>query len=286
MNGDTEPAPAAPKKNGKSNGHVDEANKMYTWPTRAGACKRLGIEPSELPSLIRNGLTQHQAPDGSARFNPDELDDWQQFAATAKNGGPQTIVLNADVLKQSVELAKQAQEQVRELVSLVAQPIKDALAVLKDENRELREERKHFLTIHVDMIKAREELLNDAHIRTLTTEVAAKHENRKEKVFGLLIGRLPKLVEQVEQTIIGGDPKVRRQTKATIDLLKSIDAPLLNGLLELDLLDEKQKALVQQILNPDAPPAEPAKAETPSPAPAESEKTTVVDTTATEAKAP
>jgi uncharacterized membrane protein len=118
------------------------------WPTMTIAAESLGVSRKKLSELIRSGqLKKYTGPrgiPGGYRVNPEEVElfaeqlaDAEDAAETAK---PADAPSTAEVVRASIDGAKQAQAHAERLITLFDAPYKFVLDTLRDENTALRAE--------------------------------------------------------------------------------------------------------------------------------------------------
>lgn len=219
------------------------------WPTSEEAARRLGISVRQLGRYIRRGLLKrHQSPDGGKayRFSPDDLKEFAEKMVEegGLDVGDNDLPQDDRTLKEANDLVRQAQghiertfERQANITDQLIQHLRSELAIRNERVRYLEEKQNEVAVL-------RENLLNEAHFRNLAQVSAEKKDNRKDKAVGLVINRLPGILDKLETAAIGDTA----QAKAVVGLLKGFDRDTLVGLLEVDILTPEQKAQVRTIL--------------------------------------
>src|SRR5260221_818922 len=89
------------------------------------------------------------------------------------------------------------------------------------------------------------------HERTLETKVVSDQLDRKKKVTDAFTGKLPALLDRLETSIIGGDPRVKSATATTIEFLKKLAPEKLQALVADDMpfLSSEEKDLLRKLLD-------------------------------------
>lgn len=96
-----------------------------------------------------------------------------------------------------------------------------------------------------------EAIQSEAHFRELATKQMGASEARKAQLVGVLVGKLPKLVDQVTATLTGGRAAGgfdADKLEAAVELLGGLDPKLLEVL--PGFLTERQQALLAKITGP------------------------------------
>lgn len=234
------------------------------WPTAASAGRRLGVSRTKVQAMTKSGELncQVRCPDNTIRYDPDVIDaiaenlgslperddDDSDGDATKPLIAPR---IAADGFRAGTELTKQAHKHLETMVGLLVSPIRQALEVLERQCAKLQERNEKLEALRDDSILAREELLNRKVERDLMLKDHDSTQARKTQAWELFLRSAPKLLEQAAGSIVAKDPQAAEQVSATIELLRDPEmAELIKGLLETDMLNPRQKAMVERIVNP------------------------------------
>lgn len=218
------------------------------WPTAPRAAKLLGCSIRHLVRHVERGtIERHQGPDGTFRYNPDELEDaksdiLENIQATSDEGRELVVT---EGFKSGTELVKQSHKHAEMMFGLYKDPINQLLEMFRKENETLRTRVTELEKVRDENAQKREELISEQHMREILTAKVLKGEARKEKAFGLVIDKIPSVFDKFVDSHLGQSKEV----KATIELLKGFDKESLAMLLETEIVTEEQKAHIRTILN-------------------------------------
>lgn len=220
------------------------------------ACARLEITPLELERMARDGeIQRYKTKDGAWRYDPDEL---AEIAADlAKIPKPTPGMPMAEGFNAGTSLVKQAQANVESLMKLVVEPMKLALASLKDTNEALLEENKELRRGREETVCAREALLNQQLERDLVRNMAAKREQWRDEAWKEVKPQLGRLTDALATKWLKADPDQLKKMDAAQKLIQGLDIAKLAALLEMDFLSETEKTYLRTIIG--KPATEPAK---------------------------
>lgn len=232
----------------------DETPEIKTIPrSRSGfvgatkACARLGITPLELERMARDGEVQrYKTGDGACRYDPDELS--ELAADLDKIPKPTPGMPMAEGFNAGTSLVKQAQANVESLMKLCVEPMKLALASLKDTNEALLEENKQLRNGREETVQAREALLNQQLERDLVRNMASKREQWRDEAWKEVKPQLGRLTDALATKWLKADPDQLKKMDAAQKLIQGLDIAKLAALLELDFLSEAEKNHLRVIL--------------------------------------
>lgn len=227
-----------------------------SWPTGNAAAALLHIAPMEVQRLWMTGeISRYKCPDNCYRFDPEQLAQWMQERAAAPTD-EQDPHKNPDVVmkaqEQATRLLIQAQNHLEKLADLYSDPIRQTLKLLERSNDRLAERNAELEAKLLEVSQMREQMLEQMFSREIAKAQHEASERRKGEAWKLLMARMPEMFDALKVTIAGRDNRTMARVLSTIELLESLPADLVTALKELDVLDEKQKGLVDRILNPDA----------------------------------
>ncbi len=217
------------------------------WPTAPKAAKLLGCSIRHLVRHVERGtIERHQGPDGTFRYNPEELEDAKdsilENIQTTDNESREMVV--SEGFKSGTELVKQSHKHAELMFGLYRDPVNQLLEMFRNENVALRARIAELEKVRDENAQKREELISEQHMREILTAKVLKGEARKEKAFGLVIDKIPSVFDKFVESSLGQSKEV----KATIELLKGFDKDSLTMLLETEIVTEEQKAHIRTIL--------------------------------------
>lgn len=168
------------------------------------------------------------------------------------------------VLDSANSLLKQAQSHHEKTFGPYSDATREVLELLRQENKDLRAQNAELVKVHLDNVKAREEMLSQAHERELAGKMFLAAEERKREALETFKGPAKELLKRF---VAGGPdtvpapastaPKLeaaRRLLGSLTDqqLLMLLGAELvtdgLSGLLGTGVLSAEQEAMVREVL--------------------------------------
>jgi hypothetical protein len=160
------------------------------------------------------------------------------------------------------DLLKQLLRHNEQMMGPTAEAQRELLVVLKDENKSLREQLASLTAVHLENMKAREELISEAHARTIELKMFEESEARKQAALDMAKGPVKQLLARVVGGA-GGDtvpassgklaPARALLASLTDDQLAMLIAvpdlrDMLTALLETEVLSDEQKGFVREVL--------------------------------------
>jgi hypothetical protein len=219
----------------------------HSWPGPTAAAVRLGIRPPQFRRLVADGeIAEHRRPDGTVRFDPDELDALAKELSGMPDDAPPTGGVPADGMRAGTDLVRQAQSHVEKMLKLTLDGFASAAAASKETNEQLLAELRDARKTHLDMVVAREQALSEAHER----EQLATHLTETRAMKMGLIEQLKPNAQAVISAIaarIAGEGK-EAAANATIQLLQTLHPGQIEALKASGFLEPEQAKLVDQIL--------------------------------------
>lgn len=200
--------------------------KFAGWYTRAITAKKLGISLSTLLRRVEEG-TYYSEPDGEGIwwFNPKEIDALVPEAASEGS---------AAVISATAQALKQAQDHNEVLLRVATEPSQMALKLLMRANERLEGENKVLRERETEYLKAREQMISEAHERELASRIVDAREKRYEEGFKLLITYAPKLIEQASGM---------KDLKPLIEVLDGLDDAMIDMLVPSFLTEDQAKKI-------------------------------------------
>lgn len=145
-------------------------------------------------------------------------------------------------------LVEQATRHTESAFKLVFDPAKELFTLLRDENVSLRESNAKLTQTHLDLIKAQEALLSEAHERELAARESAAAIERKTEMLNLGKKILPVIAAQMAGISPSAlDPKLA----ATVEFLKTVDRSKVELMLGSDFLSDTEKSLLRKAMGID-----------------------------------
>lgn len=140
---------------------------------------------------------------------------------------------------------------VQRFVNIVAAPAERMLDKHDQFSKRIIERNEYLETLAFKMLKAQEEALTEREVRELAKQVHSASEQRKTDAWKLIMNRAPRLLDQIEASVLDKNPQAKKQVQAAIELLSSpeITPEMLDVIREF--LSDKNKELLDQILDPD-----------------------------------
>lgn len=221
------------------------ASNVESWLRAVQVSREFGMHVRVLSKLAAEGKVRREKnATGTFVYCPEDVLAFQQAQGEVEQDAHKTEV----VLSNGNDLLKQAHGHIEKMFAPAMAATNAAQEMLRQANADLRAENSELRKLHLDLVKAREEMLNDAHSRELAGKMWEASEARKQKVFGVLAqGPLPKLLSQV-MAAFGLDETASGQTAAAIELLKSLEGAQLEALLMTDFVTDEQKELIRKVM--------------------------------------
>jgi DNA-binding transcriptional MerR regulator len=207
----------------------------------ADAARRLGISKATLIRYSDSGVIKAQLNEkGNRVYKESDLDDYLE----KRTGAPDSQF--ALSVAQN-ELTTTALDHIRKTFELVHEPSLAVMSILKDENTALRNRNGELEKLTTDLIKAREQALNEQHARDIATKEAEASLKRKDDVMALLKTVAKPLSAQILASV-GGTDKTKAVTAAMVNFLTKIDRDKIEVMLKLDFLDAEEKDALRELL--------------------------------------
>lgn len=247
---------------------LDPPTIWRSWKTVRTGSQHLGILQPDFRDYVKKyGIKLLECPDGTRRIDPVDLETLAEKVEEAEESDveaverprkapveapePSPVGIERQALTVAMRLAKDAQGHVNDVLKLVVDPQRVTQDLLsrtlewQSNYIEKLQERVDLLERKLDENRQRaEDLASEQLERDLAVKSAEKSEERKHQAWGLLKAQLPGIIAQVTMSMARTDPKV----VAAVQLLQSLDPSLLQGLGELDILNDEQRALLATVL--------------------------------------
>ena len=247
------------------------------------AAARLGVPQLDIERMARDGeLTKYRSKDGATRYDPAELE--ELAADLEKIPKPSPAIPMAEGFHAGTSLVKQAQGNVESLMKLVVEPMKLALASLKDTNEALLKENAELREGREANVAAREALLNQQLERDLLRKMAEKREQWRDDVWKEAKPQFGKIADAISSRWLKADPDQLKKMEAAQKLIRGLDIAKLAALMEMDFLTDDEKNHLRVILGKapttpapktdGAPATESPKTESPKDSPDEKKEST------------
>lgn len=205
------------------------------------AAKQLGVTKTTLYRYADTGVISVQRdPKGNRFFLQDDIDSFKE----RRNGTDQVAVLTAN----QNELTTIALDHVRKTFELMHDPALAVLNILKAECAALRERCSQLEQVNTDLIRAREEALNQQHERDLATVQVESSLRRKDEVLAILKDVSKPLMASVAATMATSVNAADTKTAAMYDFLSKVDTDKIRTLLAMPFLDEEEKESLKKLL--------------------------------------
>jgi len=236
-------------------------NEWQTWPGVNAVANKVDMTAAQLRALIRTGQVRAlQCPNGSWRMQPSdvellveafgiEADESEDAIGSLRKG---KAAQEMTVLKQAVDLVKQAHSHVETMVKSLTDPQHKALELVLDLLGKMQTRVALLEDSRDQFALAREKMMSEGTVRDLAKTQADADEARKADLWKLIMAQGPKLIAQVEASILEKNPEHGQRILAARDLVMSLDPAIVAGLLETGLLNDEQKSKVRTIINPSA----------------------------------
>ncbi len=92
-------------------------------------------------------------------------------------------------------------KHIEELYRLTRDPLSEQLQALREENKDLREHQKRMADEYINIVKLREELLDQKHTRELANEIAQESGKTKREALELLKKAAPFVFHGIMETV-------------------------------------------------------------------------------------
>lgn len=230
------------------NGHSEDTQieNIEHWPTQKQVTTDYGIPARDLSRLVNRGAVRTGLVAGLRRFSPDDI---EAHKANAEG--------QAAVGDQFVKMLKQEQDHGARIFDKAIQLLGPGVQLAQHYEKELArlQARVELLEgTHDTMLREKEKLISESHLRDLEIRQFEAKKERGAKVLGMISGVMPSLVSQIKETFgLAGNPKA----KAALELLESLkgDESVSALLAHPDFFDAHQKHLLAIVLADDKPAA-------------------------------
>ena len=217
------------------------------WPQAKAAAAELEITQKMLLQFVRqNKISQFRGGDGTWRYRPEELEKLREKMLVGTGDVP-TFEANAsvsDVLAANVALLKQAQDHLEAMMKMISAPMKVGIDFLTEQSRQINERLGKLEASRDELIATRERLLTEEEMRILLRKQEEGKERRRGEAFELVKEHGPKVLAQLGETFAARSP----EGVAAVKLMNSLDPFLIEGLLEMDLLNDEQKSFLRAVV--------------------------------------
>lgn len=222
------------------------------WVTATVASKLLGIPQRRVARLGERGDVQRRLSDPNAKSSPYVyyVPELRQFASGEHAPDPQVQF----ALTQA-RLLEMATNTIREQWKLMTEPMIEQQRILREENADLRAHQKTMGDQYMELLKLREDLVDQKHTRELADQMARESADLKRDALGLLKKAAP--------FIWGGVLETLSRKQAFGALRAALTPEQVEVILAADVLTEDQKELFSETFKTKAPPVEPEPEEGP-----------------------
>jgi len=253
----------APKNgsNGKSP-VTDEERRANNWPAIETVAKQLRVPFSRVQEYVREGYLTVVKVRGRARFNPEEVDKMVEVLGEipsedeAEDRRASRAGMPAEAVRATAELVRQVSAQVKEVHELCMQLHKlnmeswEKAAGAQDKAfTRVLDRCSKYETVIDQYLDAREEQFSNQVLRDMAVRTNEATLSRRQEMWSTTKDQLVKLLEIVGQRVgVDLDPKTLKKLKLAGSLLQSMPRVQLDVLLESDFIDDKQKAILRELL--------------------------------------
>jgi hypothetical protein len=214
---------------------VSGAENTETWLGKQAAAALTGIDIRRLHYLGESQqVRRRKTPLGSWEYAATDLEAFQQ---------PE----NAQSAL-TAELIKESNEHARESFKLAFGPAKELFTLLRDENVSLRQQNAKMLDTHLELVKAREELLSEARERELAGQEVQAAIQRKTDMVDMAKRIMPVIAKKLITGNSEPEPAPPNpQVAATLEFLSKVDPSKIQAMLDNDndFLSEEEKTLLR-----------------------------------------
>lgn len=155
-------------------------------------CKTLGLSPRHIAKLGEQGAIQREKNgEGTWIYNAEEA---AHFAPRASD--------ETDYIEVLTSALKVAQGHAVETFKAVHEPAAELLRFYKHELGEARTRITNLEKTHDELVKAREDALNQSHTRELERKIAEAKQARWDQAFNTLSTVAPPLLNQFLETLL------------------------------------------------------------------------------------
>lgn len=227
------------------------------WPTQVKAARIVGVSARRFAQLCKDReVTWVIGEDKSRRFNPDELERLRDELGIAE----EEIERSTEERRATIELIRaqsdaivQRDKQIERLLALISDPMKYVIDASKDMATLDRTRVLDLERMRDQMFAEREEALSSKAERELLAMRAQADESRKSEAWKMAVANMPRLMSGIEATLLGkaGGGSIAK-LKAADRLISSFEPEMIAALLELDMLNESQRADLMEVLPEEA----------------------------------
>ena len=247
-----------------------------SWKNERATARALGVSATYLRRAIKTlGVEGYRAPDGTLRYWPDLEDKLKAAFETAQTltedeDAPEPVskVTEGSLLHEMAAALRDARAHEVRLLTIICGPVERMMGTLEAQQAR-QDARIETLEKGRDEAQtARETMLDKLHERTLETQVVTDQLERKKQVTAAFTGKLPAILDRLETSIVGSDPRVKSATASMIAFLKKLEPAKLQALVAADMpfLTDEEKAALGAVLDsvgiprtPSTAPTEPTK---------------------------
>ncbi len=242
------------------------------WPTASQVAKQIKCSVRTVMRLVNAGtLSCVRDTDGVKRFDPalvqdyhlvrenfgnsldEEDDEEQRNDSRRREEDRRDKTLNSSIrrLDSVNELVDTLITGVQRFINIVAGPAERLLEKHDKVNRVVMDRNEYLENMAFRMLKNQEEMLNEREARDLARKVFDASESRKSEAWKLIMDRAPRLLNQIEASILDKHPEAKAQVEAAIELLSDpeITPEMLDVLREF--LSPKNRERLDKIIDPD-----------------------------------
>lgn len=246
-----------------------------TWPTANHVAKYLKCGVRTANRLADQGeLIAYVDIDGCRRFDPQVVKSYHSVrfnqhlgvdddgdedpyrsgaSAEIRQAQRQDKVTNANVRRLDVsnELVEILLDAVQRLINSVAGPSERLLDKHDRLNARIVDRNEYLENLAFRMLKTQEEAINERHARELAEAMFRASEDRKNEAWKLIMSHAPRLLNQIEASILEKNPEAKAQVEAAIQLLTSPEiTPQMLGVIK-EFLSRENQDLLDKIIEPD-----------------------------------
>jgi hypothetical protein len=210
-------------------------------------------------------IGRHKDANGRVTFDPDSYarELGKEDEASGEYDSAKLEVARSQVLTSGAnDLLKQLLRHNENMMAPASEAQRELLVLLKDENKSLREQVAELTKVHLENMKAREELISEAHARTIELKMFEASEARKQAALDMAKGPVKQLLARVtggagNDTVPASSGKLAPArallASLTDDQLAMLLAvpdlrDMLTALLETEVLSDEQKGFVREVL--------------------------------------
>lgn len=206
-----------------------DESEYETWPMLEAAAKLLGVKARTVHRMVIRGELSRYKVSGKWRYDPEELQILSKRQTSEEPVADETDSL-AGVLEASTRLLTQAHGFIGQLMRLSVDPTSNLMKSWEAQTCKLQERTATLEDKNLEMLRLREEMISEQHLRDLDSYKEAQSEERKMAAFRTLKDDVLPLVKA---KFLEKSPDVEKAL-AAVELLRSIDPALIQTILTDD----------------------------------------------------